>query len=315
MSMKRLSFIIAALVVASSLYSQSWNSGVGKLYTSPDSINVGIGIRYPTERLHIDNGALKIGDGTSSSERYRNVLKFGDDDYVQIGEWEADDVLSFKASKYNFTIGKVGIGVPNPQYKLDVNGKLFLRTFEWKNACAYSYLQWECHRLIMGVPAGVSAVTMLDLKSGGSNEYDSLYSEFNMYTAYEEGNQVRKIKFNTIENSWINTPGFVGIGTDHPQTKLDVRGAIRANEIYVNNVSGADFVFDDSYNLRPLSEVKDFVQQNQHLPEIPSAAEMQENGVNMNELQMQMLQKIEELTLYVINQEQRIKELETQLIK
>jgi len=52
------------------------------------------------------------------------------------------------------------------------------------------------------------------------------------------------------------------------------------------------------------------VKQNQHLPEIPSAAEMQEQGVNMNELQMQLLQKVEELTLYIIQQDQRIKELE-----
>ena len=93
-----------------------------------------------------------------------------------------------------------------------------------------------------------------------------------------------------------------------------LRGVIRANEILVNTVSGADYVFDKSYDLRPLSEVQSYIHQNKHLPEIPSAAEMQENGVNMNELQMQLLQKVEELTLYIIQQEQRIQELENQLI-
>ena len=313
--MKRIIIFSAIINMAITIFAQSWSSGTNKLYTTPDTTKVGIGITNPTERLHINKGALKIGNSISSSDRSKNLLKFGDGNYVTIGEWEANNMLSFNATKYNFTNGNVGIGVINPQYKLDVNGKMYLHTFEWKNYCAYSYLQWQCHKLVMGVPAGEAAVTMLDLTSGGSNEYDSLYSEFNMYTAYGEGNQVKKIRFNTIENSWINTPGYVGIGTDHPQTKLDVRGAIRANEIYVNIPSGADFVFEDSYQLLPLNEVKAYIKQNQHLPEIPSAAEMQENGVNMNELQIKLLQKVEELTLYIIQQEQRIHELENQIAK
>lgn len=213
----------------------------------------------------------------------------------------------------NPTSTKVGIGVTNPQYNLDVNGKLYLRTFNTNpNSGSYSYLHWQAHHLVMGVPAGAYAVTKLDLMSGGCSQ-DSLYSEFKMYTAYSTTNQVAKIKFNTMENCWINTPGFIGIGTETPQNKLDVRGAIRADEIYVNIAPGADFVFDKAYILRPLSEVQEYVQKNQHLPEIPSAAEMQENGVNMNELQMQLLQKVEELTLYIIQQEQRIQEIESQL--
>ena len=81
----------------------------------------------------------------------------------------------------------------------------------------------------------------------------------------------------------------------------------------VNVVSGADFVFDKAYKLRPLSEVGSYIQQNHHLPEIPSADDMKQNGVNMSELQIQLLQKVEELTLYIIQQEQRISELESQM--
>jgi len=313
--MKRLIIVCAIINMAITIFAQSWSSGVNTLYTTPDTTKVGIGIANPTERLHINNGALKIGNTSNPSDRSKNVLKFGDGDHVKIGEWEANDMLSFKAHKFNLTNGNVGIGVPNPQYKLDVNGKVYLRTFEWKDYCAYSYLQWQCHKLVMGVPKGEASVTMLDLMSGGSNSYDSLFSQFTMYTAYGEDNQVAKIQFNTMDNCWINTPGYVGIGTEHPQNKLDVRGSIRANEIYVNNVSGADFVFDEAYDLRPLSEVKEYVQQYQHLPEMPSAAEMQRKGVNMNDLQMQLLQKVEELTLYIIQQEQRIRELELQISK
>ncbi len=105
----------------------------------------------------------------------------------------------------------------------------------------------------------------------------------------------------------------VGIGT-HPNYELDVAGTIRANEIIVNT-TGADFVFAEDYQLRPLSEVKAFIQENKHLPEIKSAQEMHENGVGVNELQTQLLQKIEELTLYILQQEERIKALEVELNK
>lgn len=83
---------------------------------------------------------------------------------------------------------------------------------------------------------------------------------------------------------------------------------MQANEILIKT-TGADFVFADDYQLRPLNEVKAFIIENRHLPEIKSAQEMQKNGVGVNELQIQLLQKIEELTLYLIQQEQTIQEL------
>ncbi len=104
--------------------------------------------------------------------------------------------------------------------------------------------------------------------------------------------------------------GNVGIGTTSPFYKLDVEGTIRAHEIVVNLELGADFVFEENYTLRSLDEVSDFIQANKHLPEIPSAANMVENGVDMGEFQIKLLQKIEELTLYIIEQDKRIKELE-----
>ena len=82
-----------------------------------------------------------------------------------------------------------------------------------------------------------------------------------------------------------------------------------------SKVVGADFVFAEDYQLRPLSDVKAFIQEYKHLPEIKSAQEMQENGVGVNELQTQLLQKIEELTLYILQQEERIKALEAELNK
>lgn len=111
---------------------------------------------------------------------------------------------------------------------------------------------------------------------------------------------------------FLQNNGNIGIGTKSPAYKLDVIGTIRAREILVdlNGVGGADFVFDTDYRLRPLSEVQSFITENKHLPEIQSAQDMQQNGVSVNELQFQLLQKIEELTLYIIEQDQQIKDLQ-----
>ena len=113
---------------------------------------------------------------------------------------------------------------------------------------------------------------------------------------------------NTNTNCLTLLDSRVGIGTQNPLYSLDVNGSIRAKEILVET-TGADFVFADDYQLRPLSEVKAFIAENKHLPEIQSAQEMQENGVSVSELQTQLLQKIEELTLYILQQDETIQEL------
>jgi len=94
--------------------------------------------------------------------------------------------------------------------------------------------------------------------------------------------------------------------------KLDVAGDVRANKIVVNT-NGADFVFEPTYTLPKLSEVKSYIDENHHLPEITSAAEMQKNGMDVGELNTKLLQKVEELTLYIIQQNERINKLEESL--
>lgn len=77
--------------------------------------------------------------------------------------------------------------------------------------------------------------------------------------------------------------------------------------------NGADFVFEEDYRLPPLPEVDAFIKMNKHLPEIPSAVESKNEGVNLGEMQTKLLQKIEELTLYLIQQDHTIRELKNEI--
>jgi hypothetical protein len=101
--------------------------------------------------------------------------------------------------------------------------------------------------------------------------------------------------------------GKVGIGTTNPSAKLDVNGNIRAERIdVISDVPASDYVFDQGYNLRSLPEVEQFVKTNKHLPEVPSAKEFKENGYSVGEMDDILLRKVEELTLYVIEQNKKL---------
>ena len=96
-------------------------------------------------------------------------------------------------------------------------------------------------------------------------------------------------------NMTLFANGGLGIGTSTPSRyKLNVWGPVRAHEVVVNT-SGADFVFADDYALPSLQQVESFIKENRHLPEIPSAAEMQENGLHLAEMNIKLLQKVEDL--------------------
>lgn len=98
----------------------------------------------------------------------------------------------------------------------------------------------------------------------------------------------------------ITSNGNMGIGTNSPTEKLAVNGNIRAREIKVDSGPWPDYVFNENYQLKSLAEVETFIKTNKHLPGIPNQNQVEKEGVNLGEMNRKLLEKVEELTLYVI---------------
>ncbi|HAA12257.1 MAG TPA: hypothetical protein DCE41_11375 [Cytophagales bacterium] len=197
------------------------------------------------------------------------------------------------------TSDNVGIGTTNPLYPLEIesttSAKAMLNAL---NGNAY----WIAD--IGGLKGGG-----LTINYEGTAKARVYHSEkdYNRFGIWHEG-----------EDRLIIRDGNIGIGTSQPSAKLTVNGAIHAEEVKIQNV-GADYVFESNYPLMPLSELRVYIANNSHLPGIAPAEET-EQGVELGQMTETLLAKIEELTLYTLQQEerlqaqeQRIQELETLL--
>ena len=107
----------------------------------------------------------------------------------------------------------------------------------------------------------------------------------------------------------IASSGNIGIGTDNPQERLSVDGCILAKNVKINTSSNywPDYVFSPNYKLMSLNELEEYILNNKHLPGIISAAEVKKQGdVDIGEMNLKLLEKIEELTIYIIELQKQV---------
>lgn len=218
--------------------------------------------------------------------------------------------------------GKVGIGNIAPTAKLEVTGNsaVYSDFVNYSGTTVNNILpngkeptlvisEKTSGTLIPATGGQTTYLGGLSFRRGGPGIYSvnpnpagsPIYGDLRFHTTAWNGSD-----YSNYDRMVITNLGYIGIGTVNPGYKLDVCGTIRAKEIKVDMLGGCDFVFADDYKLMDLNKLEEFVTRNKHLPEIASEKEMIKNGLEMKEFQMKLLQKIEELTLYTIEQNKKL---------
>ena len=298
-------------------------SGYKNISLAAGGGNVGVGNQSPAYKFDV-NGSAKAYTFAATSEihtlgyQLRNGsggLRWG------LGGAGAE---SGSSSGYNFTIyryndagnfvsesdfvvarnsGNVGIGTTSPAYKLDVNGNVFLGGGNIDPAIPN----------VLSPLANSGKLLIGWNRSGGGGEADFITNRggggtggFRFFDYDNSGNLTSLMSISGTGDLFLN--GHQIIGTNDDQRNLDVNGNIKTRRVKVTQTDWADYVFDSSYQLVPLNQVERFIQANKHLPEVPSAAEVKKDGLNLGDNQAVLLKKIEELTLYIIQQNKELTE-------
>jgi len=138
--------------------------------------------------------------------------------------------------------------------------------------------------------------------------YGIVNSSINFYRGgNRDGGYVTISTNDNTERMRVDYNGNVGIGLTNPSEKLTVNGKIKAREIRIDVQNMPDYVFEPDYQKLSLSALEEYIQKHKHLPEIPSAADSEKNGIELGEMNKILLKKVEELTLHLIEKDKELK--------
>ena len=228
-------------------------------------------------------------------------------------------------------LGKIGIGTISPNEKLEVVGNIKVSgTANFLNGIVTRDINTHPDNITQSGYYRTNSAPLryfthiqhpsinYAIQIGNNYENDKLFFRAKAASFWGSTNEIwHSGNSNTSANDWncrdLDVNGNIKAHeievTLASIDDMQLNGTLAANNItYTANGNTADFVFEDNYQLKDLTEVEAFIKSNKHLPEIPSAAEMEESGVNLAEMNKLLLMKVEELTLYSIEQEKKIEQ-------
>lgn len=303
---------MSSLTVAESLQSNSFQTSsanvAGPLAVEGNTSingNTGIGVANPAERLEVE-GNVKV-----SNTLYAGAIE---SDGIALENGAIANNLSVGGNA--LVSGNTGLGVESPSEKLEVAGNIKASgSLQGQNLAVEegnfsSNVSVGQSLAVAGNADFTGAVAMENLTVSSSLQSNFLAAESGSFTGpFSAGGIV------SLDSS-LFVSGKIGVGTDKVEGyMLSVGGKIRAaDDIRVYpSAEWADYVFEESYALPALQEIAAFIAKHKHLPELPSAAEVKEEGIELGAMDAKLLQKIEEMTLYLLQKEEQIQKLEERL--